>query len=67
MKQKILIIFCCLMTIALFSVNGYTDRGRGDYKVSVTNMTSGQTFTRIILLNHKKGVSLFTPGSPASA
>jgi hypothetical protein len=37
------------------------------YKVSVTNITSGQTFTPILVLTHKKGVKLFTPGSPASA
>jgi hypothetical protein len=66
MKQKVLIIVGCLLALTLFSVNGYADGGRGDYKVTVTNMTSGQTFTQIIVLNHKKGVSLFTPGSPAS-
>ncbi len=66
MNKKILVIFGCLMAIMIFSVQGYADEGGGYYKVSVTNITSGQTFTPVIVLNHKKGVRLFTPGSPAS-
>jgi hypothetical protein len=66
MKQKVLIISGCLMALALFSVNGYADRDGGYYKVTITNITSGQTFTPSIVLNHKKDVHLFTPGFPAS-
>lgn len=65
MKQKVLIIVGCLMALTLFSGNGNADRGGGYYKVTITNITSGQTFTPSIVLNHKKGVRLFTPGSPA--
>ncbi len=66
MKQKVLIIIGCLMALTLLITNGYADRYGGYYKVTITNMTSNQTFTPTIVLNHKKGVSLFTPGSPAS-
>ena len=66
MKQKVLIIMGCLLAISMFSIHGYADEGKDNYKVTITNMTSGQTFTPTIILNHKKGVSLFSPGSPAS-
>jgi hypothetical protein len=39
---------------------------RNNYEVSVTNMTRDQSFTPILAATHKKGVKLFTPGSPAS-
>ena len=66
MKQKVFIIIVFLLSISLFSVQGYAEGGGGYYDVTITNITSGQTFTPIIVLNHKKGVSLFTPGTPAS-
>ncbi len=66
MKQKALIIMGCLLALTLFITDGYAVRYGGYYKVTITNMTSNQTFTPTIVLNHKKGVSLFTPGSPAS-
>ena len=53
MKQKVLILAGCLLAISLFSVHGYADGGEGDYKVTITNITSGQTFTPSIVLNHK--------------
>jgi len=66
MKKRVLIIIGCILAISLFSVNGYADEGGGYYKVTITNITSGQVFTPRIVLNHKKGVRLFTPGAPAS-
>ncbi len=66
MKNKVLIIFTCILAVSLLSVNGYADRGGGYYKVTITNITGGQIFTPGIVLNHKKGVRLFTLGSPAS-
>jgi hypothetical protein len=66
MKNKVLIIIGCILAISLFSANGYADEGGGYYKVTITNITSGQVFTPRIVLNHKKGVRLFTPGAPAS-
>ena len=66
MKNKVLIIIGCVLAISLFITHGYADEGGGYYKVTITNITSGQTFTPRIVLNHKKGVRLFTPGAPAS-
>ena len=37
------------------------------YEVTITNLTRGQTFTPILLATHKRGVSLFKLGAPASA
>jgi hypothetical protein len=42
------------------------DEGGKAYEVTVTNLTRGQTFTPILVASHKKGVSLFTLGDPAS-
>ncbi len=36
------------------------------YEVTVTNMTRGQVFTPVLVVTHKNGVKLFTPGEPAS-
>lgn len=36
------------------------------YEVSITNMTKGQTFTPQLVTTHKKSLSLFTLGQPAS-
>jgi hypothetical protein len=36
------------------------------YEVTITNLTRGQRFTPILVASHKKGVSLFTLGEPAS-
>lgn len=66
MKNKVLIILGCVLAISLFSTHGYADEGGGYYKLTITNITSGQYFTPRIVLNHKKGVRLFTPGAPAS-
>ena len=36
------------------------------YEVTVTNMTHAQVFTPVLVVTHKKGVKLFTPGEPAT-
>lgn len=40
--------------------------GRGLYRVTVTNITPGQTFTPILAVTHKRGLKLFELGEPAS-
>lgn len=65
MKHKISIIVGFLLAVTLFSVPSYGSGGFY-YEVSVTNMTRGQTFTPILVLTHRQGVHLFTPGAPAS-
>ncbi len=37
------------------------------YEVTITNLTRGQQFTPILVASHRKGVRLFTLGSPASS
>ncbi len=37
------------------------------YKVTITNLTPGQTFTPQLLATHSKRISLFAVGEPASA
>jgi hypothetical protein len=36
------------------------------FEVTVTNLTRGQTFTPVLVATHRAGVTLFTPGKPAS-
>lgn len=36
------------------------------HEVTVTNMTRGQVFTPVLVATHKRGVTLFTEGAPAS-
>jgi hypothetical protein len=40
--------------------------GGEKFRVTVTNLTRTQTFTPILVASHRGGVSLFTPGEPAS-
>ncbi len=40
--------------------------GKGQYKVSITNISKGQSFTPFLTANHKANVSLFGLGMPAS-
>ncbi len=49
-------------TLLLFSVSASAQH----WQVTITNLTSGQTFTPIMVASHKRGVSLFTLGQPAS-
>jgi hypothetical protein len=39
---------------------------RGRFEVTITNLTRGQQFTPILVASHRKGVSLFKLGAPAS-
>jgi hypothetical protein len=64
MKQKLIILIGCILVLSLSSADSFA--GRDHYTVSITNITSAQTFTPVMVATHKKGVKLFTPGSPAS-
>jgi hypothetical protein len=46
--------------------NGNGGRGGAHYEVTITNLTSGQIFTPILVASHKAGVNLFMGGQPAS-
>ena len=43
------------------------DDGGHRFQVTVTNLTRGQSFTPILVASHKKGLTLFTLGEPASS
>jgi Spondin_N len=53
-----------LMTMSTFAAEF---RSRGEYEITVTNLTRGQRFTPILVATHKESVRLFELGSPASA
>lgn len=38
----------------------------GEYEITITNLTRGQSFTPILVATHKPGVTLFSEGQPAS-
>jgi hypothetical protein len=65
MRQKTIIVIGCLLAISLITADSFA--GGKNYRVTITNITAGQTFTPIMIAAHKRGVKLFTPGSPASA
>ena len=66
MNPKAIILIGCMLVISSLANVSRADDNNGDYEISVTNITSGQTFTPILVLTHKKDVKLFTPGSPAT-
>ena len=66
MKRITIITVILALAISLVSVDAFADRKKAHYELTVTNITKGLLFTPILLLAHKKGVNLFTPGSPAS-
>ncbi len=53
---------CALLSLTLLSTAASAQR----FKVTVTNLTGGETFTPIMVASHKAGVKLFTLGTPAS-
>lgn len=60
-----------LFTVAVFTLTSLfaTTSFAGDhgqYKITITNITKGQSFTPFIAASHKRGVSLFELGAPAS-
>ena len=73
MKGKEIIAAISVVAVSLLGATSFgADRstyhkGKSPYyKVTVTNITRGESFTPILVATHKKGVKLFTPGSPAS-
>ena len=54
-----------LMAIGLLATG--TQAFAGQYEITVTNLTRGQSFTPIMVATHKPGVTFFSEGTPASA
>jgi hypothetical protein len=67
MKRGTIITVILVLAISLVSVNAFADGKKAAYELTITNITKGLLFTPILLMTHKKGVKLFTPGASASA
>lgn len=70
MRKKImkLLTVLCTVGIALGTAAGMAAAEDDNlcYEVTVTNLTRGQVFTPVIATTHRKGVTIFKTGEPAS-
>ncbi|MEM7412869.1 MAG: spondin domain-containing protein [Myxococcota bacterium] len=53
------------LVLGLLATPAFADSG-ARYRVTVTNITKGQTFTPILVTTHSPRIGLFEPGTPAS-
>ena len=60
------IAFGLLCSAGGFGINPAIAGDDEKFKVTITNLTRGQSFTPILVASHKKGVKLFKLGMPAS-
>ena len=66
MKKIMLVLLTALLgTSAAFA--DHSKSGERVYAVTVTNITSNQTFTPLLVATHKRSIRLFSAGDPASA
>jgi hypothetical protein len=56
-----------LLGATLVAAPALADPPKAAYDVTITNLTSGQTFTPVLVAAHARGVRLFEPGQPASS
>ncbi len=61
-SHTLVLSLCTFLLLTLLSITASAQR----FKVTVTNLTSEETFTPIMVASHEAGVKLFTLGSPAS-
>jgi len=66
MKQKQMILIGCLFLSLAFAVTAFGIETKSEYQVSITNLTRNQTFTPVLVIVHRAGLTLFKTGSPAS-
>lgn len=64
-------VTCTIGVACGLLISAATSRARAEdwgprFQVTVTNLTRGQSFTPILTASHKKGLTLFTLGEPAS-
>ena len=55
-----------LVSVTMLFASAAQADGRGAYKVTITNVTSSINFTPILVASHRRPVSVFELGSPAS-
>lgn len=68
MKKIVLILLSTSLFLSwqISSASNDDYRYSTQYKVTVTNLTKGESFTPILAATHKKNINFFTPGEPAS-
>ena len=64
MRRALAVLVSMLLASSTVLADG---AGHRKYAVTITNITSGQTFTPLLVVTHKRSISLFEPGEPASA
>ena len=55
-----------LLAASLFSVSSVNASGRGDFHVTITNLTYSINFTPILVASQRRPVAIFEAGTPAS-
>jgi hypothetical protein len=55
-----------LLAASLFSVSSVNASGRGDFQVTITNLTYSINFTPILVASQRRPVDIFEAGTPAS-
>lgn len=61
MKRQVLV----LVAVLLAAQSALADRYGSTFEVTITNITSGQTFTPLLVVSHSRRVNLFELGEPA--
>lgn len=56
-----------LLTAGLFASTAQADNDVHQYRVTITNLTHGQTFTPIMVASHKRSSRMFSLGAPTSS
>ncbi len=62
MRKTLLVVIAALFSASPAFADGY---GKRMYEVTITNITSGQTFTPLLVVTHKRSIGLFELGEPA--
>lgn len=55
-----------LLVALMFTASQAAASGRDDYHVTITNLTYSINFTPVLVASHRRPVSIFEPGAPAS-
>ncbi|MDJ0698533.1 MAG: spondin domain-containing protein [Woeseiaceae bacterium] len=63
MKRMLAVVLVALLGATPAFADG---NGKRMYDVTITNITSGQTFTPLLVVSHRRNISLFELGEPAS-
>ena len=63
---KTVVLATGIMLSSVVSGNVLADDEGKTYKITITNITAGQSFTPVLAITHKKGHPVFSLGEPAS-